>query len=277
VLYVYMGAQTRYFGRWLLMIYPLLAILAGIAIVRAAELARTRSARHGWALSGALAAALTALVLIQPVAADVRTSDVLGRLDTQRLAKRWLVRSYPDSLRIVIEPAVPDSYYRKVGNPDAAHNHFVRGFVNDLRRQRAFESPPGTDTTYASTLSPDLIDVYRRTGFCLVMTNGLIRGRAENAKLPAALAYYERLERESTHVFHRSPFDPGRRPVPLHYDFSYDYYPTAYRRPGGVIDVYRLHDCRQRTGRVPERPYGMAGLEKGIGTSLPPEAIRPPG
>jgi hypothetical protein len=270
VLYLYMGSQTRYFGRWLLMIYPLLAILAGIAIVRVSELVRGRSARWGWALSSGLAAVITLLVLIQPVAADWRTSQVLGRRDTRDAAKHWLIHHFPDSLRIVIEPAVPDSYYRKVGRLNPKRNRFVRGFVNDLRRQAAFDSPLGADTTYAATLNPGLIDQYRSQGFCLVMTNSLIRGRAENAGVPRALAYYQRLERESTRIYHRSPFKRGRKPVPLHYDFSYDYYPTAYRRPGGIIDVYRLHDCKQQTGRVPERPYGVLGLQKGIGTSLPP-------
>lgn len=269
VLFVYMGVQTRYFGRWLLMIYPILALLAGIGIVRVAELVRGRSVRWGWALSGGLAALITALVLIQPIAADVRTSNVLGRTDTQTLAKHWLVNHYPDSLRIVIEPAVPDTYYRPVDHPNPKRNRFVRGFVNDLRRQKAFDSPLGADTTYASTLTPDLIDAYRGAGFCLVMTNSLIRGRAENAKLPEALAYYQRLQRESTLIYHLSPFKPGRKPVPLHYDFSYDYYPTAYYRPGGIIDIYRLNNCKQQNGRVPQRPYGDAGLEKGVGTSLP--------
>ena len=102
------------------------------------------------------------------------------------------------------------------------------------------------------------------------MTDSLIRGRAENAALPRALAYYRRLERESTRVFHATPYKPGRGPVPLHYDFSYDYYPTAYYRPGGEVDIYRLNHCTQGRKRVPQRPYGNAGLEKGIGTSLPP-------
>jgi hypothetical protein len=270
VLFLYMGVQTRYFGRWLLMIYPILSIFAGIGIVALAGLVRGRSPRWGWAISGGLAALITAAVLIQPVAADWRTSNVLGRMDTRQIAKRWLVRNFPDSLRIVIEPAVPDIYYRKAGKPNALRNYFVRGFVNDLRRQKAFDSPLGADTTYASTLTPDLIDAYRGQGFCLVMTDSLIRGRAENAQLPQALAYYRRLERESRHIYHLSPFKPGRKPVPLHYDFSYDYYPTAYYRPGGIIDVYRLNNCTQKTGRVPQRPYGVKGLEKGVGTSLRP-------
>lgn len=271
VLFLYMGTQTRYFGRWLLMIYPLLAILAGIGVVRTVELVfGGRRSTLAWALSGLVVALITAAVLIQPVAADVRTATVLGRADTRQIAHRWLVRRYPDSLRIVIEPAVPDNYYRPIGVLSPKHNRFVRGFTNDLRRQQVFDSPLGADTTYASTLAPENIDAYRATGFCLVMTTSLIRGRAENAKVPQALAYYRRLERESTHLFHASPFKPGAKPVPLHYDFSYDYYPTAYYRPGGIVDIYRLNNCVQRTGRVPNRPFGDTGLDKGIGTSLPP-------
>jgi hypothetical protein len=100
-----------------------------------------------------------------------------------------------------------------------------------------------TADTYASSIAPGRIDAYRSAGFCLVMTDSLMRGRVENAKLPQPLAYYRRLEDESDHVFHVSPFKQGRKPVPLQFDFSNDYYPTAYYRPGGIIDVYRLHDC----------------------------------
>lgn len=270
VLYLYMGLQTRYFGRWLLMIYPILAILAGIGIVRVAELVRGRSARHGWALSGGLAGLITILVLLQPVAADVRTSNLLGKKDTREIARDWLLKRYPNSLRIVIEPAVPDNYYRKIGKINPRQNRFVRGYVTDLRRQQKFDAAVGTDTTYAATLSSESIDTYRAQGFCMVMTNSLIRGRAENAQVPQALEYYQRLERESEHLLRISPFQEGADPVPLHYDFSFNHYPTAYKRPGGVIDIYRLNDCKQQYGRVPSRPYGVKGLEKGIETSLPP-------
>jgi hypothetical protein len=272
VLFLYMSVQTRYFGRWLVMLYPILAMLAGIGIVGVANLVRTRfsSPRTGWLVSGGLAALITALVLIQPVAADWRTSDVLGKRDTRELARDWLVQRYDKSLRIVVEPAVPDIYYRQPGKENPLKNQFVRGFVNDLRRQTDFDAPLGEAITYAATLTPENIDLYRREGFCLVMTNSLIRGRAENAKVEPALAYYDRLERESAHVFHASPFEEGAKPVPLHYDFSFNHYPTAYYRPGGVVDVYELSNCKQGFGRVPERPYGVTGLQKGVGTSLPP-------
>src|SRR4051794_6236720 len=270
-LFLYMSIQTRYFGRWLLMIYPLLTLFAGIAVVRLAELVRGRS-RHGWALSGALAALLTGLLLIQPVAADVRTSQVLGRADTRQIARDYLVSHYKQSLRIVIEPAVQTDYYLRPPGKRQHGRQFVQGFVRDLRRQQKIDAPLGADTTYASSLTHDNIDAYRSAGFCLVMTNSLTRGRAENAQVPQALAYYQRLERESDHLLHLSPFKAGRKPVPLHFDFSYNYYPTAYYRPGGIVDLYRLHNCKQGYHRVRQHPYGLTGLQKGVGSAYSPKA-----
>jgi hypothetical protein len=274
-LVLYMSIQTRYFGRWLLMMYPVIALLAGIAVVWVADLARrTRlgGPRVAWALPGVVAGAITLLILIQPVAADVRTMQVLGREDTRQQARDWLVDHFPQSLRIVIEPAVQTDYFLKPAGQRDGSRQFVQGFVRDLRRQQKIDAPLGADTTYAATLTPTNIDAYRSAGFCLVMTNSLTRGRAENARVPKALAYYQKLERESRHLLHLTPFKPGRRPVPLHFDFSYNYYPTAYYRPGGIVDVYQLKDCKQQYGRVPQRPYGVSGLQKGVGSSYFPKA-----
>jgi 4-amino-4-deoxy-L-arabinose transferase-like glycosyltransferase len=280
VLYAYMSSQTRYFGRWLLMMYPVIALLAGIAVVWVASLVqgllrgRVGGRRWAWALPGVLAGVLTLLILIQPLAADVRTMQVLGREDTRQIARDWLVSHFPQSLRIVIEPAVQTDYFLLPPGERTGARQFVQGFVRDLRRQQKIDAPLGADTTYAATLTPSNIDDYRSAGFCLVMTNSLTRGRAENAHVPKALAYYRRLERESTHLLHLSPFKPGRAPVPLHFDFSYNYYPTAYERPGGIVDVYRLKDCKQQEGRLPEHPYGVSGLQKGVGSSYFPKAAQ---
>jgi len=37
-----------------------------------------------------------------------------------------------------------------------------------------------------------------------------------------------------------APFDRDADPVEFNFDFSFDYYPLAYRRPGPLITVYRL-------------------------------------
>ena len=43
-LYLYMSTQTRYFGRWLLPMYPVIALLAGVGVVRLVQFLPTRSA-----------------------------------------------------------------------------------------------------------------------------------------------------------------------------------------------------------------------------------------
>ncbi|MEA2389540.1 MAG: hypothetical protein QOG41_2313 [Thermoleophilaceae bacterium] len=153
--FVYMGAQSRYFGRWMLPMYPVLALLAGVAIV---WLARRVPARA--LVQGLVAVLLVAAVLVQPIAADLRTSDVLGREDTRQVMRDYLVARYPQGLRVVVEPAVPDTFYDVPGNFNRK-KQFIRGFIRDIRRQSSADAPEGTNSTYANTLRPALIDDYR--------------------------------------------------------------------------------------------------------------------
>jgi dolichyl-phosphate-mannose-protein mannosyltransferase len=240
-LFIYLSIQVRYFGRWLLPAYPALALLAGVAIARAARLV---TFRQPLAKSAAFAAIFLA-VLVQPVLADVRTARLLGRTDTRQLARDWLVKHYRTGLRIVIEPAVPPRYYNYVsssGHISGGRRQFIRGFIRDIT---------DTHVDYGSTLTPATIDRYRRYGFCMVMSMSLIRGRVENAKLAPALAYYRRLERESKLLLHLSPYKRGAKPVKFNFDLSYNYYPTAFGRPGPEIWIYKLNNCKQEYGGVP--------------------------
>src|SRR5205823_5808861 len=160
-LYLYMGGQSRYFGRWMLPMYPLLALLAAVAIVWLARRVRVRPLVQVLVGAAALAA-----VLVQPLAADVRTATVLGRTDTRQLLRDYLAAHYPRGLRVVVEPAVPDNYY-DVGYDFNRRKQLISGFVLDIRRQAGADAPEGTNSTYATTLQPALIDHYRQTGFCL--------------------------------------------------------------------------------------------------------------
>jgi hypothetical protein len=238
-LFLYLALQTRYFGRWLLPAYPALALLAGSGIGAALRALPGRPVARALALGVILAA-----VLAQPIAADVRTARLLGRTDTRQLARDWLVAHYPKRLRIVIEPAVPGRYYRLERRRLRAirRKQFVRGFIKDISETRI---------QYPATLAPPLLDRYRRSGFCLVMTMSLIRGRAENARDPEALAYYRRLERESRLAAAFEPYGPGEGPVRFNFDLSYNHYPTAFDRPGPEVRIYRLHRCKQGYGPVP--------------------------
>jgi hypothetical protein len=289
-LFLYMSIQSRYFGRWLLPVYPVLALLCGLVLVRLARMARVPEPAQA-----AILALLTAVVLAQPVAADIRTTEVLSREDTRQEARDFLTREFGPRLRIIIEPAVPDLYYQRVQNgasyrlrPIACSGfekasvespvtsrdclptdqlEFVNNYARDIRRAASTVEVRGM-TAYAKTLRPETIDSFRANGFCLVMTMSLVRGRAENADDPQALAYYRRLERESIPIFHASPYDPGADPPDFHFDLSYNHYPTAFRRPGPEITIYRLSGCKQRRRAVELAPRGTDGLEKGVATSF---------
>ncbi len=237
-LFVYLSLQSRFFGRWLLPIYPALALLAGYAVVHAIDVVRARAPRLEWPA----VAVAGVLLLWQPLAADARSMAVLGQRDTREIARQWLAANERRELRIIIEPAVPERYYWPVrdGRPHKlVRAQFVDEFIRDIR---------ATHVEYGRTLRPDVLDRYRRQGYCMVMTMDLIRGRAEAAGNSAALAYYARLERESDVVFAVSPFRADEDPQPFSFDLSYSYYSPAYERPGPDIRIYRLRDCEQRYG-----------------------------
>ena len=282
-LIAYLSLQTRSFGRWLLPAYPALAMLAAVGLVRASELVRGSPRARAAAL-----AALTGACLLQPLAADVRSAQVLGRKDTREEARDYLTSRHGPELRVAIEPAIPGRYFR-VG-PAGDDPPWLRR----CRRRPGWTEPGWSFTTgyrervctrfkpqqfarpdtgvrgsaYHFFIGPQVVDWYRDYGYCLVLTISLVRDRAERTGLPRVRAYYRRLERESRLVREFSPFDPGAEPVPFHYDLSYNYYPAAFERPGPTVRLYRLRNCRQR--------YGAPAIRIPKGFNLPwrPETFR---
>jgi hypothetical protein len=272
-LFVYLSLQSRYFGRWLLPAYPALALLAAVALVEAG----TRLTRRRPRLTAPAVGALTLLVLAQPLMADVRSTIVLGREDTRLLARRYLEENYPPQLRIAIEPAVPDRYYR--ASPAGRLPPWVDrcadggfGYRSPGGRRVCEPQEPGQfarpanklkSANYHYALSPQTVDDLRFYGYCTVMTLSLVRDRTAQIGSGRARAYYRRLERESDLVRVWSPYREGAEPQPFNFDLSYNLYPAAFYRPGPEIRLYRLRDCRQGVGpgavRVPRTPSVPVG------------------
>ena len=96
VFWLFMGMQTRFYGRWLLPVYPFLALLAGYGVVRLASLAPPR-----WRTG--LGIAIVAAALFQPISSIVRVDNVLAQTDTRKQARKWLVKNLPRGERAVIE------------------------------------------------------------------------------------------------------------------------------------------------------------------------------
>jgi hypothetical protein len=267
-LFAYLSLQSRYFGRWLLPAYPALGLLAGVALVQAGDWLTRKRPR----LAPLAVAVLTVLVLAQAVVADVRSTVVLGREDTRLEARRYLASHYPPQLRISIEPAIPDRFYRAA--PDGQRPSWLSrcgpaGFayrsagglrVCEPQEPGQFARPANKlkSSNYHFALSPRAIEDMRFYGYCTVMTISLVRDRVERIGSRKVRAYYRRLERESDLVKVWSPYRKGAKPPPFDFDLSYNYYPGAFERPGPEIRLYRLRSCRQGVGpsavRVPRTP-----------------------
>jgi 4-amino-4-deoxy-L-arabinose transferase-like glycosyltransferase len=235
---LFMGLQARYFGRWLMPIVPIVCLLAARAVVLLAE-ALGRRRRAAAAATLALAAAG---LCAQGAVASVRSGVVNSRVDTRTVALAWLDGHVPARERIVVEPFVPASWSGRFSGYPIYHR------TSRLPDGRLAVDPHQVVSIedYERTLSPALVGLYQRDGYCWVVTASTVAGRAvaDPRAVPAALAYYRVLAANSSHALRVSPYGSGAAPVAFNFDWSFDYYPAAYARPGPLIDVYHLRGGR---------------------------------
>ncbi len=215
-LLAFISLFDRAFARWALPTYPLVAALAGLALVRVA-------ARTPWPRLVATVAGVA--VCVPGTLAVVHLDRLLGRTDTRLEARRYLLRETVPGTRIVVEPTLPSRLLTgRLGSKP--FSVLTRGF--DI-------VPRAAD-----------IDRYRELGACYVLVQHTYAERVRSRDRVTVDAYYARLEAETEVVRRFSPFAADER-VPLHFDWSFDYYPRAYERPGTVVTVYRLSRCTPST------------------------------
>jgi len=249
---LFMGTQGRYFGRWLLPQFPILCLLAAFfAVWLLAQAARLLAARRvPVALLGVV---LVAALLAQGLAYSVHSGIVLARADTRALTRRWMLAHIPPGAAIVVEPVAPEDWVheQRAGTSTARNPRRWRKYSSMIARI----TPAGALTAstsqvsiedYERTLAPALLGYYERTGYCWVISGSTQSGRAfaDPTAVPLAIAYYRALAAQATVAFRASPYARGRGPVPFNFDWSFDYYPLAYDRPGPLMTVYRLHGGR---------------------------------
>ena len=246
---LYMGLQQRYFGRWLMPALPFACLLAAAGAVALVRLAPARA-------RVAVAALAAAGLCVQGLVFSVHGDLVLSRPDTRAAARTWMLAHVPAGAAVVIEPVVTDRWLGDAGRwrnvaPDAVRvpgsQRLPDGQV--LRRQPRSTGAVGFDG-YENTLSPALVEAWARAGVCWVMTGSTQAGRAlaDPGAAPRAVAFYAELARRGELVFRASPMAGGRAPPEFNFDWSFDYYPLGYRRPGPLVQVRRLRGARCATG-----------------------------
>ncbi|MCW2997533.1 MAG: glycosyltransferase family 39 protein [Solirubrobacterales bacterium] len=243
----FMGSQTRFFGRWLMPVFPMICLLAAYAMLELADgLGRRRPA-----LRPTFVALAGLLLCGQGIVASLHDGIVLSRPDTRNTARAWMVKHIPAGAKIVVEPVVPDAWAHDVGAPNpltSNGNRWVKFSTSRLNQtpDGLVEAGAGGIVNiedYERSLTPELIDIYERQKYCWVVSGSTQRGRAEVEPdvVPKALEYYAELERRAEIVHTSSPYKKGKGPVKFNFDWSFDYYPLDYARPGPMMIVYRLH------------------------------------
>jgi 4-amino-4-deoxy-L-arabinose transferase-like glycosyltransferase len=215
-MFLFLGLQARHFGRWFMPAYPAIVLLAAYGAIRAADWIGRERRWAPWVLAG-----VVVLMLAQGLAATIRVDSVLARRDTRELARSWILRNIPPDAKLVVEPFVP------------------RGWIAS---ERLYPIKPPFQA-YEKKLDPTLIDAYRSEGYCWVVVASHQKQRGLNAKLPGAVGYYQRLNRESDGTELFDPWRAGADRPGFNFDMSFDYYPTAFVRPGPLIEVHHLRGC----------------------------------
>jgi hypothetical protein len=219
LLWLFLGHQGRHFGRWLMPVYPALCVLAGYAVVAAADALRTRR-------TALLVALFGAALCVQGLAQAVHIDTILGRQDTRTQARDWMEANIPDGAGVVVEPFVPGNWLAL-----DATRQFRRFPV-----KRPFQA-------YEKKLRPGMVARYRGEGYCWVVVGSHQKGRGLKAGLSNARAYYRALDRASAQTVVFSPYRAGSDPVAFSYDASFNYEPRAFARPGPLIEIHRLRAC----------------------------------
>jgi 4-amino-4-deoxy-L-arabinose transferase-like glycosyltransferase len=252
----FMGLQGRYFGRWLLPIFPIACLLAAFFALQLAA-AAARRARSSRAATVAFTALAALALCAQGLLYSVHSGIVLSRADTRNLARAWMVAHIPAGTRVVVEPLVPDEWAQDVGRPTLSTSDGDRwikwkslvSFVDGAGALTLADQHVVGIEDYERTLSPALIPWYEHNGYCWILSGYAESGRAfaDPGEVPHAVAYYRALARHAEVVYRVSPYRAGGGPVAFNFDWTFDYYPLAYERPGPEMIVYRLHGGRCAT------------------------------
>jgi hypothetical protein len=271
VLYIlFMGSQVRFFGRWLLPIAPMVALLGAIGALAIATWILRSPVK---ARRPRMIAVLFVILCGQGFVYSVHSSRELARPDTRELAREWMFKNVPPGVKIVLEPIVPSSWIQPIGKNEKKGRFGGDQWVKFAVGKSQIDPKTGSFTPdgkpvlvsvedFERVLRDDLIPRYQRGGFCLVVVGSTQRGRAEAEpnQVPDALHYYKALEENSSIIYHISPLKNQRAKVGFSFDWSFTWFPLEYERPGPEITIYRLRNGDNKEGKCGDGTGPLSSL-----------------
>ena len=191
-------------------------------------------------------------MLLQGLVFTVHNDLVLAKADTRQVARDWMVKNIPSGKKIVVEPIAPDQWAMDAGHPifEAQGGTGSGNRWNKWRTSRSCFFNGRTITSgscpvvkiedYERTTRPELVELLRGRRV-LLRRDGLDPVRA-CVRGPEGRPVRAALLRRAQATRARSSSAPARRArnVPFSFDYSFNYYPLTYARPGPEIVIYRL-------------------------------------
>jgi len=219
----FMGAQSGFYGRLLLPIFPLLILLAAFGVVDAAAIV---AGRLGWGPLPTVLA-LTVLVSAQSLIHVIHMNVALGRTDTRAQAFEWMQANVPPGEGFVNQGVLVAPMLDLDQDTGGIQNHW------EIIEQRSGE---------AVYPIPKWLDDFESQGVCWVSASSLYYDRVllDQHLVERSAEYYRQLESRGEVVFRASPYRTGAEPVPFNFDLSTNLYPLNFERPGGEVVIYRL-------------------------------------
>ena len=260
--------RTASSARWLLPVFPLLCLLAGVGGGRAR---RSGSARACAAATRGASPACSARCCARRGSSTRVHIDACCRATTPASSRAtgWS-RTCPTASKVVVEPIVPDAWAADArrASARARGNGFALDQVAD--HARAPTTPGGGGVIQHRGLRahhPPGAGRLLRPRRLLLGRDGLdpVRARlAEPGEVPQARSrYYAALERDAELVYEVRPVRRRRGPVPFNYRLVLRRLPAGLRAAGPRGRIYRLcrrpvlsqpYPRRAHRDRAPRRP-----------------------
>jgi hypothetical protein len=241
---LFMGSYTRAFERWLLPVYPIVALAAGVGIAAAAQRVPRRLFR-------VTVVTLAVLVVADPLVTVVRQDRTLARPGTLVTAHAWALDHIPQGSRVVLDPSLPLEWNLRL---DIDRTPIWRDWPTRASPDSFGLTGGARVETYLLNLSPEMLDRYRRLHYCWVIVSESSFGRAfasRSRALDGAKLTLTRLRRVGQLSYSARPYgppfddvEPGYHMPSFDPDAQVTFRGSRYQRSGPAVLIYRLDACR---------------------------------